>query len=212
MTVVTLRRRGYIRSKNTETEKAITDFADEFFRENLRFPSLREIEKALGISRQTARRYLVWLDEKGELEYDRRIRAIRGGAADPRGFVRVPVAGAIPCGAPSEHEEQIESYASLPKELLGEGEFFLLIASGDSMTGAGIDDGDLVLVRRQSEAKEGQIVAALVDGNATTLKRFYRDDQKRRAVLRPENKNYGDIASKDVVIQGIALKVIKDLN
>ena len=172
---------------------------------------MREIEKALKISRQTAHRYLVEMNETGELEYDGHIRTPICDLADPCKFIKVPVAGAIPCGTPAENEEHIENYTTLPKDMLGAGEFFLLRANGDSMINAGIGDGDLVLIRRQSDAKEGQIIAALVDGDSTTLKRFYRDDKRHTAVLHPENSNYKDIESKNIIIQGIALKVIKDL-
>ena len=78
------------------------------------------------------------------------------------------------------------------------------------MIDAGIDDGDLVVIKQQSSAEDGQIVVALMDDEAT-LKRFYRDEKNKRIRLHPENESMGDIFVDDCMIQGIAVKVIKDL-
>ena len=100
----------------------------------------------------------------------------------------------------------------LPRVLLGSGEFFILRASGDSMVDAGIDSGDLVVVRRQYKAQPGKIVAALVD-NESTLKRLDYDADGERLVLYPENaeKNYPVIRSDKFSIQGVAVQVLKAL-
>ena len=97
----------------------------------------------------------------------------------------------------------------LPESLFGRGEFFLLRARGDSMIGAGIEDGDLVLIRQQSTAEYNQIVVALVDDEAT-LKRFRPKED--HICLHPENNRYEDIIVDRCLIQGVAVKVIKDLN
>ena len=78
------------------------------------------------------------------------------------------------------------------------------------MIDAGIDDGDLVVIRKQNYAHNGDIVVALVE-NQNTLKTFYRDEQKRKIILHPENKNMDDIVVDDCYIQGIACHVIKEL-
>ena len=88
--------------------------------------------------------------------------------------------------------------------------FFLLRASGNSMIEAGIEPGDLVVVRKQNTAEEGDIVVALVD-NETTLKRFYRDKKHRCCRLHPENSKMKDIYVQDCTIQGVAQNVIKTL-
>jgi len=123
---------------------------------------------------------------------------------------RAAVLGSVSCGVPRFAEENIEEYVSLPEALFGRGEFFILKAKGDSMIDAGIDDGDLVVIRQQSSAEDGQIVVALIDDEAT-LKRFYRDDKNKRVRLHPENEAMEDIFVDDCIIQGIAVKVIKDL-
>lgn len=86
----------------------------------------------------------------------------------------------------------------------------LLHANGESMIDAGIEDGDLVLVSKQNYADEGQIVVALIDDEAT-LKRYYPEPQKHRVRLHPENKTMKDIYAENCIIQGVAVKVLKDL-
>ena len=125
-------------------------------------------------------------------------------------IVFIPIVGKIACGGASEPVFEIDEYAPMSKSILGNGEFFFLRASGDSMTGAGIDDGDLVLIKQQCTAEDGQIVVALID-NETTLKRFYRDDDRRQIVLKPENEMYEEKKYNSIDIQGIAIKIIKDL-
>ena len=124
--------------------------------------------------------------------------------------VRVPVLGSIACGIPKFAEENIEEYVRLPVSLFGKGDFFILRAYGDSMIEAGIEDGDLVLIRQQNIADEGQIVVALIDDEAT-LKRFYPEPQKHRIRLHPENSHMDDIFVDHCEIQGVAVKVLKDL-
>ena len=108
-------------------------------------------------------------------------------------------------------EENIEAYYWLPEELFGKGDFFFLRANGDSMIGAGIDDGDLVLIRRCDDAQVGQIVVALTDENENTLKRFYPEPEKNQVRLKAENPKYKDIITRECHVQGVAVKVIKDL-
>ena len=122
----------------------------------------------------------------------------------------VPVLGSIPCGPLEEETERIEGYYTLPTTFIGSGEHFLLRASGDSMVNAGIDDGDLVLIRRQNTADDGDIVVALAD-NLSTLKRLYRDYKRKCVILRPENDCMEDIIVHECYIQGVAVKVIKDI-
>ena len=86
----------------------------------------------------------------------------------------VGVIGTIACGPLAMEEEAVEQYVDLPTSLFGNGDFFILHASGDSMIGAGIDDGDLVLIRKQEEAHNGEIVVAYIEGEGNTLKRFRR--------------------------------------
>ena len=97
------------------------------------------------------------------------------------------VLGSVSCGMPQLEEEYIEEYVSLPVSLFGEGEFFILRASGDSMIGAGINSGDMIVIRKQNAASDGDIVVALVD-NESTLKRFFLDTERRCTVASGESE------------------------
>ena len=125
-------------------------------------------------------------------------------------IAQTAIVGSVPCGSPQYEEENIEEYISLPTAIFGKGDFFILRASGNSMIEAGIDDGDLVVVKKQIYADDGDIVVALVD-NQNTLKRFYRDNDNRKVILHPENKWMKDIVVDDCFIQGVACHVIKSL-
>ena len=123
--------------------------------------------------------------------------------------VSVGIIGSIPCGNLSLEEEAIEEIVQLPTAIFGKGNLFMLHASGDSMTGAGIDDGDLVLIRKQEEARNGDIVVAFIEGEGNTLKRYRQ--YGNTVFLHPENPKYTDIPLQDCKIQGIAVSVIKQL-
>ena len=122
----------------------------------------------------------------------------------------IPILGAVPCGPLTEVEESIEGYLRLPESFVGKGKFYLLRASGNSMIGAGINDGDLVLIRIQNNANVGEIVVALVN-NEVTLKRLAYNAESASYYLHPENKRMKDIYPENIEVQGIAVKVIKDL-
>lgn len=197
--------------KNTEFFKLIEDFIDDYREANGATPTIREIEAGLGIPKSTVGRYLVYMRDQGMLDYSgpRNIMT-REAKKTQKETIKVPVLGAVSCGIPKYAEENIEEYVRLPVALFGRGQFFILRASGDSMIGVGINDGDLVLIRQQDSACEGQIVIALMDDEAT-LKRYYPEPEKDRVRLHPENEKLEDIFVKDCIIQGVAVRVIKDL-
>ena len=203
-----------MRQKNSDTKHKITEFIDGFYFERGMAPTIREIESGTGIPRPTVHRYLTAMRDSGEIEYNggrRRIETERTQKIADGGYVQVAVVGSIACGPLGFAEENIEEYFRLPASFVGEGSYYLLRARGDSMTGAGIDNGDLVLVRKQPTAEEGNIVVALVDGEAT-LKRFYRMKNANTFRLHPENSEYEDIIVDSLSIQGVATNVIKKLN
>ena len=201
-----------MRSKSRDLMEKIKSFAEQYSVDNLgRTPSTREIGLALGINKATAYRYLVAMRDLGMVEYEdgsimtEKIRKVNTAQ------VGMPIAGTIPCGSPEQEEETIEEYISLPCSVIGTGEFFILRAVGDSMVDAGIDDGDLVIVRKQTEANTGDIVAALVDGGSTLKRLFY--DKHNRPYLHPENREagYPDIVGTELSIQGVAVYTLKAL-
>lgn len=186
----------------------IKNFINDYLDQHGHSPTITEIANATGIAQTSVYRYLNAMVEKGEIEMSGR-RCITPTNVKSQ-VVRVPVLGCIACGIPKFAEENIEEYIKLPVSLFGNGDFFFLRAYGDSMIEAGIDDGDLVLVRKQNTAEDGEIVVALIDDEAT-LKRFYPEPKKQRFRLHPENSQMKDIIVKHCEIQGVAVKVIKDL-
>ena len=169
-----------------------------------------DIFYALGIVKSTVYKYLVAMNDRGMLSY--RNGEIVTERTNKISLLTKPAAvlGSVSCGMPQLEEEYIEEYVSLPVSLFGEGEFFILRASGDSMIGAGINSGDMIVIRKQNTASDGDIVVALVD-NESTLKRFFLDTERRCVRLHPENPKYPDIYTQNCTVQGVAVHVIKSL-
>lgn len=197
-----------MRSKDKTLMAAIEKFVSDYTDSNGISPTMQEVADGVGSSKATVQRYIAQLCEDGILDYSgyRTMTSTKTKAA----AIRVPVLGTIACGIPKFAEENIEEYVRLPVALFGKGNFFILRAYGDSMIEAGIDNGDLVLIRQQNYADEGQIVVALMEDEAT-LKRFYPEPKKHRIRLRPENSRMDDIYVDNCEIQGVAVKVLKDL-
>ena len=204
-----------MRSKNTTYYSTILNFVNKYFDNSGRAPSTREIEGGTGISRPTVQRYLREMSERGEIEYDGHrgiITDYMRGAAE--GTSPVLMGNSIPCGMLNEVCDADLETIRMPTALIGSGDFFLLRARGNSMINAGIDDGDLVLIKRCERVREGRIAAFLYDGAETTLKRFKTG--KDAIYLIPENDEMEPIviSGRDrerLIIQGEAIMVMKDL-
>lgn len=199
-----------MRSKNVELMKEIRAFVDNYYLAQYRSPSNTEIAKKFDLARSTVHNYLVEMSERGILSYEGRIIRTEVTEKTNLNTTRAAVVGSIACGQPNFAEENIEEYISLPEAMFGKGDFYILKARGESMIEAGIDDGDLVVIRKQNDASDGKIVVALVD-NEATLKRFYKEPEKNRIRLHPENSDMEDIYVDNCIIQGVAVKVLKDL-
>lgn len=199
-----------MRHKSTELMNTIKAYVEEYYKNYRHSPSTRQIADAVGIAKGTAYKYLVAMHDNGMIRYDGQQISTDKTEKVQTEFTSVALLGTVSCGVPTLEEEFAESYVPLPVSIFGEGTFFLLRASGESMIDAGINPGDLVLVRKQSEAKDGEIVVALV-GNENTLKRYYVDTENKLIRLHPENKTMEDIIVPDCQIQGVAVKVIKNL-
>lgn len=197
-----------MRSKDKTLMAAIEKFVNDYTDSNGISPTMQEVADGVGSSKATVQRYIAQLCDDGILDYSgyRTMTSTKTKAA----AIRVPVLGTIACGIPKFAEENIEEYVRLPVALFGKGNFFILRAYGDSMIEAGIENGDLVLIRQQNYADEGQIVVALMEDEAT-LKRFYPEPKKHRIRLHPENSRMDDIYVDNCEIQGVAVKVLKDL-
>ena len=199
-----------MRTKCSQKAAIIIDCVNSFFDKEMRTPSLREIERVTGFSRQTVQRYLCDLNENGEIKYDgKRIMTQYIEGLLSLQITRLPIVGRIPCGLPDEQNECTEDHIDFPVSLLGNGQYFVLYAYGDSMINAGIEAGDLVIVRSQKEAAPGEIVVAIDNDNKNTLKRLSYDG--KRYYLHAENNSYPDIYPEKLEIQGVAVKVIKEL-
>ena len=197
-----------MRSKSPEIMTQIKDYVEEFYFENSSSPSIREIARGVGIGSTTVFRYLQEMSERGMVLYDGEAVTTEKIMKLKTASVNIPVVGSIACGIPNLAEENIEEYIQLPEAVFGRGRFYILRASGSSMIEVGINDGDLVVIREQCTAEDGNIVVALV-GEEATLKRFYKEGDHIR--LHPENRDMDDIIVSDCQIQGVAVKVIKDL-
>ena len=204
-----------MRSKDRGLMERIQTFAEDYaLAHHGKTPNIREIGAAVGVSHITAYRYLVEMDELGMVDYSR--GEIHTELIDKieAGRKMMAVAVSIPCGTPDEQQEMIEEFVSVPSIFLGnhKGEFFILRTVGDSMIDAGIDEGDYVILKKQIEARDGDIVAALVENHESTLKRFRTDEAG--AYLWAENDSWNDSARRikgTFEIQGVAIKVVKDL-
>jgi repressor LexA len=197
-------------------------------------PSMREIGGAVGLtSTSSVAHQLRVLEEKGYLKRDpNRPRALEVflpevmaarrsmsssdntsfdetgiGDAAPRP-TNVPLLGKIAAGGPILAEETFEDVFPLPKQLVGEGELFLLQVTGESMIDAAICDGDYVVIRKEQTAENGEIVAALIDGEAT-VKTFQRKDGK--VWLMPHNAAFDPIDGTNATILGKVTAVLRSL-
>lgn len=199
-----------MRYKDPELMQRIRDFADDYYAEEGKFPSTTEIGKAVGVSRGTAYRYLVEMDERGLISYNGseiltdKIERLRSTQ------IAEVYTGSIPCGTPESVEPMVDDYVSLPISIFGSGEMYVLRTRGDSMIEVGIDEGDFVVVKKQLTAQIGEIVVAL-HNNENTLKTLGFNKETNRYVLHPENSSMKDIEVDDLTIQGVAKFVIKSL-
>ena len=198
-----------MKHRNRDSMNQIIPFVDDYYRKHHSSPSTRKIAAGTGIPMTTVQRMLNTMAESGVIDYDGETVVTEQIRKTSMETTPVGIIGSIPCGNLSLEEEAVEEIVNLPAGLFGKGDLFLLHASGDSMTGAGIDDGDLVLIRKQEEARNGDIVVAFVEGEGNTLKRYRQ--YGNTVFLHPENPKYRDIPLLNCKIQGIAINVIKKL-
>ena len=199
-----------MRHKDPELMKKIHDFAEDYFYSEGHSPSTTEVAVFAGISRSTAYYYLVAMDKLGMIDYDGKTiitDKMRKTSSDNSGIEIFDKT--VPCGELEAIDASVSEYVNLPTSIFGNGNLFILRTSGDSMIEAGIEPGDLVVIERQENAKEGDIVVALGNGNGSSLKRLLK--KGRKYILHPENEKLGDIVVDKLEIQGVARFVIKRL-
>ncbi len=198
-----------MRSKDGELLNNICLYIERHCDEKGYGPTVRDIADEFSIGSTSAFRYMAALEQSGRIAKGKHGYESNELNRTKGAMCSVPILGSIPCGPLAVEEEYIEGYVKLPEAMLGSGKYYLLAASGDSMTGADINDGDYVLIRVQNTAEIGEIVVALSE-NAVTLKRLCYDEQSNRYYLHPENEKYDDIYLGFIEIQGVAVKIIKD--
>lgn len=198
---------------NQEKVERLAAFINQYARDNNgSSPSLSGIMEYMSMSKATAYRYILELEKRGivsysgkktlETELQRKMRCE---------FKRIPIVGQIVCGSPDEQEEHVSGYLTIPQEWI-DGECFLLRAYGDSMIDIGIEKNDLILIKKSETAENGDIIVALTEQGNTLKRLFWEGDRPR---LHAENKSFPsnqiDIYPNELTIQGIALKVIKNI-
>ena len=201
----------------TDRQRQILDLITETVNDRGYPPSVREIGAAVGLSSpSTVHSHLTALERSGYLRRDpskpRAIEVIDDGRQEislHRAPVRdVPLVGSIAAGSPILADEDIEEIYPLPTELVGHDPVFMLRVRGDSMVDAGIFEGDYVVVRRQQNANDGEIVAALVGDDEATVKRLRRKDGT--VILEAENPAYAPMVfTEGVEILGIVIALLR---
>ena len=200
----------------TKSETTMTEIIgvinDKFFSEKV-VPTVQEIADEVGLTKGAISKYLTAMEERGLIikngsHYGIATQKMQKAMKNTQ---YLPIVGDVACGTPILAEQNIESYLTISGEFLGAGTYFVLRAKGDSMINAGINDGDYVVVRQQPSAEEGQIVVALVEDGEATLKRYYKDTKEMKIRLHPENDSMRDMYFDNIAIQGIAVKVVKNL-
>lgn len=174
-------------------------------------PSVREICEAVGLkSTSTVHGHLTRMEKKGLLHRSmmkpRAIEVLNDPAFDRRATVSVPVVGRVAAGNPITALEETEDQLMMPTEIIGSGDCFMLVIQGTSMINIGILDGDYVVVRKQPDANNGDIVVAMVEDEAT-VKRFYREGGRFR--LQPENDVMEPIIVPEVTILGKVVALLR---
>ncbi len=195
----------------TKRQKEVLDFITHYKTKKSYAPSLEEIKKHLKLaSVSTAHFHVKKLESSGYLKKDEnQPRSI--DVFKQEKMVTIPLLGTIAAGQPIEAVQEKETIAIPQNKLPQSGEFYALRVTGDSMIEENIHDGDIILVKQQSVADNGQKVVALIDNHAATLKKYYQERGHIR--LQPANKNMEPIIirrGKDITIQGIVIDVIKE--
>jgi repressor LexA len=205
----------------TGRQREIYDYLSEYVRERGYPPTVREIGEAVGLaSPSTVHAHLANLERAGLLKRDpTKPRALElvgrdRGRREESKLLSLPLVGDIAAGGPLLAEENVEEYLEVPELLAAGGADFLLRVKGDSMIQAGILDDDYVVVRKQQDARNGDVVVALAgedeSADEATVKRFFREDARVR--LQPENDALEPIYAPHVQILGKVIGVFRQVS
>lgn len=195
----------------TERQQAILDYIKKEIKRRGFPPAVREIGEAVGLSSSsTVHSHLNQLESKGYIKRDptkpRAIEVVDRFVRSFKEMVDIPIIGKVTAGEPILAVENIEDSFPLPLDFVKSEEAFMLEIKGDSMIMAGIQEGDLVIVRKQNIARNGDIVVALL-GEEATVKRFFKEATHIR--LQPENDLYKPIITREVTILGKVIGLLR---
>lgn len=196
------------RRPHGDTQQRILHYIQEYVEVNGYAPSVREIGQAVDLrSTSTVHGHLSRLEKKGLLRREAmKPRTIDLQREEKPSVKKLPLLGKVAAGSPILAEENAGEFMALPEEIIGRGDHFMLEIRGDSMITAGIMNGDYVVVKKQETANNGEIVIAMMDGDAT-CKRFFKEDHHFR--LQPENPSMAPIIVDEVTILGKVTAVIR---
>ncbi|WP_100399234.1 transcriptional repressor LexA [Bacillus sp. FJAT-44742] len=207
-------------SKLSTRQQQILDYIKDEVRQKGYPPSVREIGEAVGLaSSSTVHGHLSRLEKKGLIRRDpTKPRAIEVIELEPEqpiisesNAVYVPVIGKVTAGQPITAIENVEEYIPLPERMVSEEKVFILTIQGDSMIEAGIFDGDLVIVRQQQTADNGDIIVAMTEEeHEATVKRFYKEKDYIR--LQPENSAMDPIILDSCIVLGKVIGVFRTIH
>ena len=195
----------------TKRQKQVFDFIETFIKKQGISPTTSEIQQEFGLkSPATIHQHINALTKKEYLEKEENsIRGLR--LAGNHDFSQIPIVGIITAGQPIEVIENIDSYIDISKTLIKDNEqYYALRVSGNSMIDEGIFDNDVVVIKKQSTAENGQTVVAIIDDNQTTLKKLYRE--KNRFRLQPANQSLLPFYRDEVEVRGVVIQVIRNIN
>lgn len=202
-----------LRKKLTKRQQEVLDFIINCVRDKGYPPTVREIANAFKMSSKGAYDHMTAIEKKGYIKRDpAKPRAIElmdfvsGRVHGP--VIEIPVVGKVAAGEPLLATQNIERTISLSSDVIRTEEPFALRIKGDSMTGAGILEGDYVIVKQQPSAEQGDIVVALI-GDEATVKRFYKATDHIR--LQPENPSMEPIIVKNVTIMGKVIGLFREM-
>ena len=189
--------------KLTEKQELIFDFIKDKIKDCGFPPTVREIGEKFEITVKGAYDHIKAIEKKGfiktEQNKSRAIVVLGEECIEPVNAINIPLVGRIAAGTPVLAEENIEEYLSFPKAMFGKGDYFALSVRGDSMIDGGIFDGDIAIIKQQNTANNGDIVAAMIDEEAT-LKKFNKTGNKIQLIA--ENPAYKPIVPDNLTILG----------
>ena len=196
-------------AKRLYSDELVLNFIQQYINDNGYAPAVREVCKGCNIpSTATCFTVIKGLADKGLIEKSKVGENKRRAMAIRQNAVKVPLVGTVAAGEPIFAQENYEDFFSIPSNLFGDEDMFMLTVKGDSMIKIGMFNGDKIIVKKQQTAENGEIVVALVEDSAT-VKRFYKRNGK--FILHPENDDMEDFVFDEVSILGKVVGLIRNL-